>query len=103
MAENNGLIEEYGRHLEEKASGLVRRWTAVCGLLGAVLGGFPLVYHRNTIVPGHLGLGTLLLGLGAGLYLGYTTGQRRAFDVRMQLQMLVHQWQVEQSLLARVV
>ena len=103
MAESNGLIEQYARHLERKASGLVRRWAAVCAVLGGALGGFPLVYHSsNARVPSHLGFGTLLLGLLAGGYSGYTLGQRRAFEARLQLQMLVRQWQVEQSLLARV-
>src|SRR5205814_1401927 len=80
----NGIIEQYAAHLEAKATRVVIRLTMCFGLVGAVLGGFPRFYTHNALVPAHLGYATLLLGAVAGAYLGYTFGERRALDHRMQ-------------------
>jgi outer membrane biosynthesis protein TonB len=102
MAETSGIIEQYAAHLEAKATRVVLRMTATFGLVGAVLGGFPLLYTRYAIVPSHMGYATLLLGAGAGAYLGYTFGDRRAEDHRMQAKLALHQLQVEQSLIRQI-
>src|SRR4051794_4776499 len=102
MAETTGIIEQYAAHLEAKASRVVLRMTASFGLLGALLGGFPLLYTKYAIVPSHMGYATLLLGAGAGAYLGYTFGDRRAEEHRMQAKLALHQLQVEQSLMRQV-
>src|SRR3954462_7145397 len=102
MAETTGIIEQYAAHLEAKASRVVLRMTASFGLLGALLGGFPLLYTKYAIVPSHMGYATLLLGAGAGAYLGYTFGDRRADEHRMQAKLALHQLQVEQTLMRQV-
>src|SRR5205814_3627530 len=102
MGETNGIIEQYAAHLEAKATRVVIRLTMCFGLVGAVLGGFPRLYTHNALVPAHLGYATLLLGAVAGAYLGYTFGERRALDHRMQARLALHQLQVEESLMRRV-
>src|SRR4051812_49820876 len=102
MAETSGIIEQYAAHLEAKANRVVRRMTASFGLVGAILGGFPLLYTKYAIVPSHLGYATLLLGAGAGAYLGYTFGDRKAEDHRMQAKLALHQLQVEQNLIRQI-
>jgi outer membrane biosynthesis protein TonB len=103
MAESTEIIEQYARHLEQKASALITRFTLLSGLVGGVLGGFPLVKVQNPVVPPHLGYATLLLGALAGAYLGYRSGERRAVGLRLQAQMALRQLQLEQSLFRRVV
>src|SRR4051812_8827935 len=102
MAETSGIIEQYAAHLEAKANRVVRRMTASFGLVGAILGGFPLLYTKYAVVPSHMGYATLLLGAVAGAYLGYTFGDRKAEDHRMQAKLALHQLQVEQSLIRQV-
>src|SRR3954447_24401815 len=102
MAETSGIIEQYAAHLEGKANRVVLRMTATFGLAGAVLGGFPLLYTKYAVVPSHMGYATLLLGAVAGAYLGYTFGDRKAEDHRMQAKLALHQLQVEQSLIRQV-
>jgi hypothetical protein len=99
MAETTGLIEQYAQHLEGKASGLVLRLSLLGALVGAALGGFPLFQHSNSLVPHHLGYATLLLGAAAGAYLGWSSGERRAVDLRFQAQLALRQLQVEQALM----
>lgn len=100
MAEN-GIIQQYAAHLERKASGLVMRWTLGLGFAGALLGLFPFAHVSHGVVPAHLGYFTVLLGAFAGAYLGYSTGEKRAVEPRMQAQLALHQLQVEQSLISR--
>src|SRR3954453_8242966 len=102
MAETSGIIEQYAAHLEAKANRVVLRMTACFGFVGAVLGGFPLLYAKYAIVPSHMGYATLLLGAGAGAYLGYTFGDRRGDEHRMQAKLALHQLQVEQSLMRQI-
>lgn len=101
MSETDGIIEQYAAHLEAKAAAATFRCTILGGLLGALLGGFPLFHLSNALVPSHLGYATLLLGAAAGAYLGYTFGERRAIEPRFQAQIALRQLQVEQSLMTR--
>jgi hypothetical protein len=98
----NGIIQQYAAHLERKASGLLMRWTLGLGFVGGLLGAFPFLHISHGVVSGGLGLGTMLLGAIAGAYLGYSTGQKKAVEPRMQAQLALHQLQVEQSLIGRV-
>src|SRR4051795_13703429 len=100
--ETNGIIEQYAAHLEAKAARVVLRLTVLFGLGGAVLGGFPLFYKSHAVVSGHMGYATFLLGAVAGAYLGYTFGDRKALDFRMQSRLALHQLQGEQSLIRSV-
>jgi len=101
---DNGIIQQYAAHLERKASGLLMRWTLGLGFVGGLLGAFPFLHISHGVVSGgRFGLGTVLLGALAGAYLGYTTGERKAIEPRMQAQLALHQLQVEQSLIGRVV
>jgi hypothetical protein len=102
MGETDGILEQYAALLEHKASRAVRRFAVCLGVVGAALGGFPVVHTGNAVVPPPLGFLTLLLGAAAGGYLGHTLGGRRALELRLQARLALHQLALEQSLLARL-
>jgi len=103
MAETTGIIEQYAQHLERKASGLGLRFTAFVALVGAALGCVPLFQSASSaLVPHTFGYATLLLGAAAGGYLGWSFGERRAVGLRLQAEVTRRQFQVEQSLIRRV-
>jgi hypothetical protein len=103
MSESNRIIQQYAAHLEKKASGLVLKFTIGLAFVGAVLGAFPLLHTSQQLVPHHLGYATVLLGAAAGGYLGRSLGERRAAEPRLQAQLAIRQFQVEQSLIRHVV
>jgi hypothetical protein len=102
MAETGHIFEQWAKHLEAKASGIVVASVVVGGLIGAVLGGVPLFHLSNGVVPHHLGYATLLIGAAAGGYLGRSFGERRATGLRLQAEVARRQFQVEQSLIRRM-
>jgi hypothetical protein len=102
MAETGHIFEQWAKHLESKASGIIVASVAVAGLVGAVLGGVPLLNISNGLVPHHLGYATLLIGAAAGAYVGWSFGQRRATGLRLQAEVARRQFQVEQSLIRRM-
>ena len=102
MTEPGHIFEQWAKHLETKASGLVMASIVGGGLIGAALGGVPLLRLSNAVVPHHLGYATLLIGAAAGAYLGWSFGERRATGLRLQAEVTRRQFQVEQSLIRRV-
>jgi hypothetical protein len=102
MTETGHIFEQWAKHLETKASGLVMASTVGGGLIGAALGGVSLLRLSNAVVPHHLGYATLLIGAAAGAYLGWRFGERRATGLRLQAEVTRRQFQVEQSLIRRV-
>jgi len=102
MTEPGHIFEQWAKHLETKASGLVMASIGGGGLIGAALGGVPLLRLSNAVVPHHLGYATLLIGAAAGAYLGWSFGERRATGLRLQAEVTRRQFQVEQSLIRRV-
>jgi hypothetical protein len=102
MAETQHIFEQWARHLESKASGIVVATTVAGGVVGAVLGGVPLLHLSHGVVPHHLGYATLLIGAAAGGYLGWSFGERRATGLRLQAEVARRQFQVEQSLIRRM-
>jgi len=102
MAETGHIFEQWAKHLEAKASGLVMACMVGGGLIGAVLGGVPLLHLSNAVVPHHLGYATVLIGAAAGAYLGWSFGERRAVGLRLQAEVARRQFQVEQSLIHRM-
>jgi len=102
MAETGHIFEQWAKHLESKASGLVVASMVAGGLVGAGLGGVPLLHISNGVVPHHLGYATLLIGAAAGAYLGWSFGERRATGLRLQAEVARRQFQVEQSLIRRM-
>jgi hypothetical protein len=102
MTEPGHIFEQWAKHLETKASGLVMASIVGGGLIGAALGGVPLLRLSNAVVPHHLGYATLLIGAAAGAYLGWSFGERRAVGLRLQAEVTRRQFQVEQSLIRRV-
>src|SRR5690348_9311668 len=102
MAETGHIFEQWAKHLESKASGIVMASMVAGGIVGAVLGGVPLLHLSNGVVPHHLGYATLLVGAGAGAYLGWSLGERRATGLRLQAEVTRRQFQVEQSLIRRM-
>jgi len=102
MTETGHIFEQWAKHLEAKASGLVMASMVGGGLMGAALGGVPLLRLSNAVVPHHLGYATLLIGAAAGAYLGWSFGQRRGTGLRLQAEVARRQFQVEQSLIRRM-
>jgi hypothetical protein len=102
MTETGHIFEQWAKHLEAKASGLVMASMVGGGLIGAALGGVPLLRLSNAVVPHHLGYATLLIGAAAGAYLGWSFGQRRGTGLRLQAEVARRQFQVEQSLIRRM-
>jgi hypothetical protein len=102
MAETGHIFEQWAKHLESKASGIVMASMVAGGIVGAVLGGVPLLHISNGVVPHHLGYATLLIGAAAGAYLGWSFGERRATGLRLQAEVARRQFQVEQSLIRRM-
>ena len=102
MTETGHIFEQWAKHLEAKASGLVMASMVSGGLIGAALGGVPLLHLSNAVVPHHLGYATLLIGAAAGAYLGWSFGQRRGTGLRLQAEVARRQFQVEQSLIRRM-
>jgi len=102
MAETGHIFEQWAKHLETKASGIVMASMVAGGIVGAVLGGVPLLHLSNGVVPHHLGYATVLIGAAAGAYLGWSFGERRAVGLRLQAEVARRQFQVEQSLIRRM-
>jgi hypothetical protein len=102
MAETGHIFEQWAKHLEAKASGLVMACMVAGGIVGAALGGVPLLHLSNAVVPHHLGYATVLIGAAAGAYLGWSFGERRAVGLRLQAEVARRQFQVEQSLIRRM-
>ena len=102
MADTGHIFEQWAKHLEKKASGIVMASMVAGGIVGAVLGGVPLLHLSNGVVPHHLGYATLLIGSAAGAYLGWSFGERRAVGLRLQAEVARRQFQVEQSLIRRM-
>lgn len=102
MAETGHIFEQWARHLEAKASGIIMALVVAGGIVGAALGSVPLLRLSNAVVPHHLGYATLLIGAAAGAYLGWSLGQRRATGLRLQAEVARRQFQVEQSLIRRM-
>jgi hypothetical protein len=102
MAETRHIFEQWAKHLEAKASGIVMASIVAGGLVGGALGGVPLLHLSNAVVPHHLGYATLLVGAAAGGYLGWRLGERRATGLRLQAEVARRQFQVEQSLIRRM-
>jgi hypothetical protein len=102
MAETGHIFEQWAKHLESKASGIVVASMVAGGLVGALLGGVPLLHISNGVVPHHLGDATMLVGAAAGGYLGWSFGERRATGLRLQAEVARRQFQVEQSLIRRM-
>lgn len=102
MTETGHIFEQWAKHLEAKASGLVMASMVGGGLIGAALGGVPLLRLSNAVVPHHLGYATLLIGAAAGAYLGWSFGRRRGTGLRLQAEVARRQFQVEQSLIRRM-
>jgi len=102
MAETGHIFEQWAKHLESKASGIIVASMVAGGLVGALLGGVPLLHISNGVVPHHLGYATMLVGAAAGAYLGWSFGERRATGLRLQAEVARRQFQVEQSLIRRM-
>ena len=102
MAETGHIFEQWAKHLESKASGILMASTVAGAIVGALLGGVPLLHISNGVVPHHLGYATLLIGAAAGGYLGWSFGGRRATGLRLQAEVARRQFQVEQSLIRRM-
>jgi hypothetical protein len=91
------IVERYAEHLQGRASSRIMGYTIAVALVGAFLGSAPLLAPNRVLVPHSLSLALLLVGAAAGGYLGYTIGVRRAEGLRLQAEMTLYQFQVEQA------
>ena len=93
------IIERYADHLYRRAAARVTLATCAGALLGSVLGGLPrFVSSSHSLIPNHLTYATLLIGAAAGGFLGYRFGESRAYGLRLQAQLALHQLQVEKAM-----
>jgi hypothetical protein len=95
------IFTRYAEHLQQRAGGIVARWTAFWGILGAALGGVLLTPWANWPVHGLEARLVILLGGVAGLFLGHAFGSRRARGLELQALLAEHQHQFELMALAR--
>ena len=97
-----GIIEQYADHLYRKAAARVTCYTIAGALLGALAGAVAsglLHLTSQPLIPSHLGYATLLIGAAALGFYGYRLGGQRAFGLRLQAQLALHQLQVERTIL----
>jgi len=95
------IFTQYAEHLLRRAEHVVARWTAVCGIVGALLGATLLTSWAHWPIHGQEARLVVLLGGVAGLVLGYSLGSRRAVGLQLQAQLAQHQYQFELLILAR--
>ena len=95
------IFTRYAEHLQQRAGGIVARWTAFCGIAGAALGGVLLTPWADWPVHGMEARLVILLGGVAGLFLGHALGSRRARGLELQAALAEHQRQFELIALAR--
>lgn len=96
------IFELYAEHLERRANAIVARWTAVFGIVGALLGAVLQTPWANWPIQGQEARLVLLLGGVCGLVLGHSFGSSRALGFRLQAQLAQHQLQFELTTLAKV-
>ena len=97
-----GIIEQYADHLYRRAAARVTGYTIGGALLGALGGAVAsgLVHLTSQpLIPSRLGYATLLVGAAALGFYGYRVGVQRAFGLRLQAQLALHQLQVERTIL----
>ena len=96
------IFSRYADHLLQRAGETVARWTALGGIVGALLGSVLLTSWVNWPVHGIAARLVILLGGVAGLVLGHSLGARRAKGLELQAELTYHQLQFELTTLARV-
>ncbi|HVS85246.1 MAG TPA: hypothetical protein VHD91_06415 [Gaiellaceae bacterium] len=95
------IFTRYAEFLQQRAGGVVARWTALWGVAGALLGGVLLTPWADWPVHGVQARLVVLLGGVAGLFLGHSLGSWRARGLELQAQLARHQLQFELMSLAR--
>ena len=84
------LLERYAGQLERKATSVRRGSIFVGALLGAALGAVPLSPLGDYLpLPSSFVLATILVGAAVGGLFGHVIGAGRAFNVRVQAQLVV--------------
>ena len=93
----SGIIEKYADHLYRRAASLVMGATVVGAIIGAIFGGMPLTHYVNWPIPHSAGYATAMIGALIGGFIGHVVGESRAFGLRIQAQMALHQLRVDQN------
>ena len=92
-----GIIERYADHLYRRAASIVMGATAGGAVFGAFVGAMPLTSYVHWPIPHFLGYATVLMCAVVGGFIGHVVGESRAFGLRIQAQMALHQLRVEQN------
>jgi hypothetical protein len=92
------VIERYAEQLYRKADS-VRIGSAIAGaVLGVIFGAAPMSPLGEYLpVPAAFAMATVLLGALVGGFIGYVVGEGRAFQIRLQAQMVLFQVQLERN------
>lgn len=98
---DSGIIERYAAELHVKAAARVTRGVVAGGLIGAAAGAFPFYHVVSTTLPHRYWYALVVAGVAAGLYLGYAISESRAFGLRLQAQLALHQLRIEEMLMHR--
>src|SRR6266851_4764666 len=91
------IMEQYAGHLYRRAASLVVGATVVGGCIGLIFGAMPLTSYVHWPIPHSLGYGTALAMALVGGFIGHVVGESRAFGLRIQAQMALHQLRVERT------
>src|ERR1700690_4204247 len=91
------IIEKYADHLYRRAASLVMGATVTGAIIGAIFGGMPLTHYVHWPIPHSAGYATAMIGALIGGFIGHVVGESRAFGLRIQAQMALHQLRVDQN------
>ena len=91
------VIDRHAAYLYRRARALTRGSMVFGGMLGAVVGAYPLTPWSHWPIPHMFGVATLLFGALAGGLMGYVVGDFRAEGQRLQAQLVLHQLQLERN------
>jgi hypothetical protein len=93
------IMEQFAEQLLRKADSVRVGSAVVGGVLGVIFGAVPLTPLASVWpIPAVFGFATILLGLLAGVLVGYVVGEGRAFRLRVQAQTALFQVDIEKRL-----
>lgn len=93
------IMEQFAEQLMRKADSVRVGSAIVGGVLGVIFGAVPLTPLASVWpIPAVFGFATILLGLLAGVLVGYVVGEGRAFRLRVQAQTALFQVDIEKRL-----
>ncbi len=92
------VIERFAEQLLGKAESVRVAGAVTGGVLGVIVGSFPLTPLESVWpIPARFGIATILIGALVGVLIGYVLGEGCAFRYRVQAQMALFQLDIERK------